>query len=71
MAELTIIGADKGLLPSGCQAIIWTNGRILSIRPLGTNFGEILIEIDTFSFKKFETAIWKMAAILSWPQCTK
>ena len=35
-----------------CQAIIWTNVRILLIGPPGTNFSEILIEIHTFSFKK-------------------
>ena len=29
-------------------AIIWTDAGILSIGPLGTNFGEILIEIRTF-----------------------
>ena len=34
------------------QAIIWTNAEILLIGPLGTNFSEILIEIDIFSFKK-------------------
>ena len=31
---------------------IWTNAGILLIRPLGTNFSEILIKIHTFSFKK-------------------
>ena len=34
------------------QAIIWTNAGILLIRPLGTNFNEILIGNQTFSFKK-------------------
>ena len=36
------------------QAIIWTNAGILltKLKPLGTNFSEILIEIHTFSFKK-------------------
>ena len=34
------------------QAIIWNNAGILLIRPLGTNFSEILIEIYTFPFKK-------------------
>ena len=33
-------------------AIIWTNGGILLIEPLGTNFSDILIEIHAFSFKK-------------------
>ena len=49
---LTIIASDNGLSPSQRQAIIWTNARILLIRPLETNFSEILIEIHTFSFKK-------------------
>ena len=47
-----IIGSDNGLLPVWCQAIIWTNTWILLTGPLGTNFGEILIGIQTFSFKK-------------------
>ena len=34
------------------QAIIGTNAGILLIRLLGTNFNEILIEINTFSIKK-------------------
>ena len=52
VGKLTIIGSDNGLSPGRCQAIIWTNAGILLIRPLGTNFNEILIEIHTFSFKK-------------------
>ena len=52
MNKLTSIGSDIGLLPRQCQAIIWTNGGILLIGPLGTNFSEILIEIYTFQFKK-------------------
>ena len=35
-----IIGADNGLSPGWCQAIIWTNAGILLIWPLGTNFSE-------------------------------
>ena len=31
---------------------IWTNAGILLVEPLGTNFNEILIEIQIFSFKK-------------------
>ena len=50
--KLIIIGSDNGLSPGRRQAIIWTNAGILLIGPLGTNFNEILIEIDTFSFKK-------------------
>ena len=52
VGKLTIIGSDNGLSPGRRQAIIWTNAGILLIRPLGTNFNEILIEIQTFSFKK-------------------
>ena len=44
--------ANNGLSPGWRQAIVWTNARILLIRPLGTNFSEILIEIHTFTFKK-------------------
>ena len=49
---LTIIGSDNGSAPGRRQTIIWTNDGILLIGPLGTNFSEILIEIQTFSFKK-------------------
>ena len=52
VGKLTIIGSDNGLSPERRQAIIWTNARILLIGPLGTNFSEILIEIQTFSLKK-------------------
>ena len=50
--NLTIIGSDNGLSPGQCQAIIWTNDGILLIGPAGTNFSEILIGVQTFSFKK-------------------
>ena len=52
ISKLTIIGSDNGLSPGQRQAIIWTNAGILLIWPLGTNFGEISIDIQTFSFKK-------------------
>ena len=64
--NLTIIGSDNGLSPGRRQAITWTNVGILLIGPMGTNFSEMLIEIHTFSF---ENVVWKMAAILSRPQC--
>ena len=50
ISELTIIGSDNGLLPGQCQAIIWNNVGLLL--PLGKNFSEISIGIQTFSFKK-------------------
>ena len=52
VSKLTIIGSDNGLWPGRRQTIIWTNDGILLIKPLGTNFSEILSEIHTFSFKK-------------------
>ena len=52
VGKLTIIGSDNGLSPGRRQAIIWTIVGILLIGPLGTNFSEILIGIQNFSFKK-------------------
>ena len=52
VSKLTIIGSDNGLSPGRRQAIIWINAGILLIGPLGTNFSEIYIAIQTFSFKK-------------------
>ena len=57
VGNLTIIGADNGLSPGRRQAIIWTNAGILLIRPLGTNFNEMLIEILTFSFMKMRLKV--------------
>ena len=71
ISKLNIISSDNGLSPGRRQAIILTNAGILLIGPLGTNFSEILIGIQTFSFKQnaFENVVWKKAAILSQPQC--
>ena len=52
LGKLTIIGSDNGLSPERCQAIIRTNDGILLTGPLGTNFNEILIEIQAFSLTK-------------------
>ena len=49
---IIIIGSDNGLAPGQCQAITWTNAGILLIGSLEINFSEILIESNTFSFKK-------------------
>ena len=63
VGKLTIIGSDNGLSPGRCQAIIWTNAGILLIEPKGTNFSEILIGIEIFSFKemrlKMSSAKWR------------
>ena len=52
VGNLTIIGSDNGLSPGRRQAIIRTNAGILLFGPLGTNWSEIVIKIETFSFKK-------------------
>ena len=64
VGNLTIIGSDNGLSPGRRQAIIWTNAGILLIGPWGTNFSDILIGIQTFSFKKLlvkmSSAKWRL-----------
>ena len=57
VSKLATIGSDNRLSSGRRQAIIWTNAGILMIGPLGTNFGEILIEILTFSFKKMRLKV--------------
>ena len=52
VSKLITIGSDNGLSPGRHQAIIWVHSGTLLIAPLGTNFNEILIEIQTFSLKK-------------------
>ena len=66
VSKLTTIGSDNGLLPDRRQAIIWTNAGILLIGPLGTNFCEISIGIQTFSFKKMHL---KMSSAKCCPFC--
>ena len=64
VGNLTIIVSGNGLSPGRRQAIIWTNAEIVLIRHLGMNLGEILIEIQTFSFKKtllkVSSAKWRL-----------
>ena len=73
ISKLTTIGSDKGLVPVRRQAIIWNNAEILIIGPprnnLQWNYNRnpyILIQENPF-----QNAVWKMAAILSQPQCVK
>ena len=66
LSDLTIIGSDNGLSPGRRQAIIRTRAGILLIRPLGTNFNEILIEILIFSFKKMRL---KVSSVKRRPFC--
>ena len=57
VSNLAITGSDNGLSPGRRQAITKTNAGIFSIGPLGANFSEILIRIDTFSFKKMRLKV--------------
>ena len=52
VGKLTAIGSDNGLSLGRRQAIIWTSAGILLIGLLRTNFSDILIGIQTFSFTK-------------------
>ena len=47
----------NSLRPSDAYMRRWTNAGILLIGTLGTNFSEILIDIQTFSFKKMHLKI--------------
>ena len=80
IGNLTIIGWDNGLSPVRHQAIIWTNALSLPIGPLGTNFSQIVFEIQTFSFKKMLLKIssakwWSLClclnVIMDWPKSCK
>ena len=66
VSKLTSIASDNGLSPGRRQAIIWSNAGILLIGHLGTNFIEILIGIQTFSFKKMHL---KMSSAKCRPFC--
>ena len=60
----SIIASDNGLVSVQCQAIIWTNAAIFSIRPQDTYFSEILENA-------FENIVCEMVTILSQPQCVE
>ena len=66
VSKLANLGSDNGLSPGQRQAIIWTNDGISLIGPLGTNLSEILIGIQTFSFKKMHL---KMSSAKWCPFC--
>ena len=66
VSKLTSIASDNGLSPGRRQAIIWNNAGILLIGPLGTNFGEILIETQIFALKKIRL---KKSSAICQPFC--
>ena len=66
VSNLTIIDSDNGLSPGRRRAIIWTSAGILLIGPLGTNFNDISIAVQTFPFKKMHL---KMSSAKWRPLC--
>ena len=66
ISKLIIIGPDYGLLPGRHQAIIWTTGGILLIRPLGKKLQWNFNRIPIFSFKKKHL---KVLSATWWPFC--
>ena len=65
VGNLTTIGLDNGLSPVRRHAIIWTNtGILLNGTSLGAHISEILVEIQTFSFRKMRwnvsSAKWQL-----------
>ena len=66
VGNLTIIGSDNGLSPGRRQVIILTNTWMLLIGPLGTNFSDFFISIQTFSFKEMHL---KMSSVKWRPFC--
>ena len=70
-AYMTNIASDNGLSPVRHQAIIWTNAVILSIRPYGTYFSEIVIQNSKVFIKgnALEHIVCEMAAICYLSQC--
>ena len=67
VGNLTTIGSNNDLSPDRRQATIGTNAAILSIGPLGINFSEISMEIQTFSFRKMclklSSAKWRPSCL--------
>ena len=71
------IVSGNGLSPVGRQAVTLTNAGLLSIGPLGTNFSEIWIKMQNFSFMKMHSkmsfAKWRPFClglnVLSHPRC--
>ena len=64
VTHICVDGSDNGLSPVRRQAIIWTIAGILLIGPSRTSFSEILIRIQTLSFKKLHlktsSAKWRL-----------
>ena len=60
----------SGLLPTRWPAIVSTDAELLLTGRLGTNFNDIQITMQKFSFEKM-CVVCEIVDILSWPQCVK
>ena len=69
-ANWLIIGSDNGLLPTRYQAIMWPKTGILSMRPSGRHFNEIVFELQQFPLK-MQYRLQNGNFFLSRPQCVK
>ena len=70
VGNLTIIGSDNGLSPGRRPAITWTCWNIVNWKP----WNKLRCNVNRNSYifiheNPFENVVWKMAAILSRPQC--
>ena len=54
VGELCQFGSDNGLSPGRRPAIIWTSADILSVKPQGPYFKEIIFDVQIFSFKEMQ-----------------
>ena len=55
ISKPTIIASDNGLSPDRRQSIIWTNAGILLVGTLGTNVDGVLIEINYFDSREYDS----------------
>ena len=68
VSELGSIGSDNSLSPVRRQVIIWTNTDFLLIGLIGTDFSDIWIETQYFSFMKMHL---KMSCAKWRPSCAE
>ena len=70
VSKSTIVGSDNDLSPGRRQAIICTNDGILLIRPVGTNFNELLSsKFKYFHRRKYALKYCQILPISPRPQC--
>ena len=74
VSKINIIGSDNGLSPGRLQAIIYLNQCWNIVNWTLRNKVQWNLNQKSYIFIKentFQNIVWKIAAILSWPQCVK